>query len=462
MELKTKTINRCGCKAAAVFMLFSLLLISPACKKFVEIDSVTDKLLASQVYTSDATSNSAIAGIYRQFKTNLQDPIFIYNSLASDDIVNYSPSVTFDPYSTNTLLSNDPRLAWANLYNIVYATNSAIEGLSAGKGTSESARQYYLGEAKFNRALAYFYLVNWFGDVPLVLTTDVSVSATASRTPAAQVYTQIIADLKDAQAALGDDYSYTGGDRSRANKWVATALLARVYLYQKDWVNAKLQADAVINSGLYSLLDGPTGIFEQNNAEAILQWSNYSSESNFSAGNFIFNTTPNLICRDNLLNAFEPGDLRKTTWIASKAYNGATYYYPYKFTTTSPNTTEWFVVLRLAEQYLIRAEANAMQNDFTDAVADINLIRLKHGGLTTALPVPADQKTCMDLIMNQRQVDLFTEGCHRWFDLKRTGRIDAVMTAEKPATWQSSSALYPIPLGDILKDPNLKQNPGYQ
>jgi len=112
--------------------------------------------------------------------------------------------------------------------------------------------------------------------------------------------------------------------------------------------------------------------------------------------------------------------------------------------------------------YLIRAEAKAMRNDFQGCIDDINLVRQKHGGLSIPLPVPGNQSAALDVILHERQVDLFTEGCHRWFDLKRTGRLDAVMQAEKPATWQSYAALYPILFTDIQRNPNLTQNLGYE
>ena len=107
------------------------------------------------------------------------------------------------------------------------------------------------GEAKFMRAFCYFYLVNAFGDVPLITSTNYLVNETMPRAPAMEVYRQIIADLKGAKDLLANDYSYSNGEKVRPNKWVAIALLARAYLYTGDWVNAEAEATSVIsNTGL--------------------------------------------------------------------------------------------------------------------------------------------------------------------------------------------------------------------
>lgn len=445
------------------FLIMVLLTFTPSCERYLELNTITDQLSANQVFESDGTANSAIAGIYRLSKDNLIYATTIYNGLASDELQNYSPNPLYDNYRNNQILSTEATLPWNGLYSIVYSCNSAINGLEKGTGINDKARNHYIGEAKFNRAYVYFYLVNLFGEVPLITSTDISQTSNPSRNSVDDIYKQIIADLSDAKNKLDNDYSFTGGERIRANKWAASSLLARVFLYQGDWANAEMEANSVINSGFYTILDGPSGIFEKNNSEAILQWANNSTESNVVATNFIFTFSPEMSCTSFLLNAFENGDQRKEQWIKSQIYSssGETIYYPFKFTSTTVNPSEYYTVLRLSEQYLIRAEARAMQDDFIGAISDLNLIRSQHGRLNVALPAPTNQNVCLDLVLHERQVELFTEGMHRWLDLKRTGKIDMVMQVEKPTTWKSSSVLYPIPSTEIQRNSNLKQNPGY-
>lgn len=444
-------------KLCVAVLLAGISVADYGCKKMVQVTDSPDQILSSKVFDNAATANSAIAGIYRQFRDNLPSFITLYNSMSSDEVANYSANMTYDEYRTNSVLPTQATLPWSQLYAIIYSCNSAIEGL--GKSSiNSSARQYYLGEAKFNRALAYFYLVNLFGDVPLITTTDVSLTVSASRSKSSQVYDLIIADLKDAQTLLGSDYNFTGGERTRANKWVATAFLAKVYLYLQRWPEAEQLATGVINSGLYQLAPTPAGVFNKNNNEAILQWTNGPTDGNAFAGSFLVTSTPTLICTDNLMASFENGDLRKSSWIKSTVYSGQTIYYPYKYTTAASNPPEYFMVLRLAEVYLIRAEARIRQNDISNGMSDINLIRSRAG---LAAASASSQSDALTAVLQERRVELFTEGCNRWLDLIRTGNIDSVMAAEKPSTWQATAKLYPVPLNDIQRDPALTQNPGY-
>jgi hypothetical protein len=119
------------------------------------------------------------------------------------------------------------------------------------------------------------------------------------------------------------------------------------------------------------------------------------------------------------------------------------------------------MVLRLGEIYLIRAEARAEQNNVSGAQADLNAVRTRAGlGYTTA----TDQASLLNAIAHERQVELFTEGGNRFFDLKRTGKIDSVMTAYAPlkeGTWSDYMQIFALPLNDIQQDANLTQNPGY-
>jgi len=141
-------------------------------------------------------------------------------------------------------------------------------------------------------------------------------------------------------------------------------------------------------------------------------------------------------------------------------YNTVTYRYPYKYKSlTSGANAEYYTVLRLAEQYLIRAEARAQQNNIGGAQSDVSIIRNRAGLANTTANT---QAALLLAIEQERWVELNCEWGHRWFDLKRTNRVNTVIGALKPATWKSTAALYPIPSAEIGKNANLLQNPGYQ
>ena len=115
-------------------------------------------------------------------------------------------------------------------------------------------------------------------------------------------------------------------------------------------------------------------------------------------------------------------------------------------------------MLRLAEQYLIRAEARARQGNIPGAQQDLNSIRNRAGLPNTTTSGPTE---ILEAIMEERQRELFTEGGHRWLDLKRTGRTTEVLAPLKPL-WDPTDVLWPIPEDEIFNNSNLlPQNPGY-
>jgi len=307
--------------------------------------------------------------------------------------------------------------------------------------------------------LCYHYLVNLFGDVPLALGTNADVNAMLSRSPVDQVYQQIAVDLTAASEALTNDLLNTIPTR-----YAAQALLARVYLYTKQWSKAAEMASAVINSGRFKMVGDLNNVFKPDSKEIIFQWIPVADRMNAAEG-FIFVPSsqvsrPNYMLTTNLWNAFETGDLRKTNWVHSVTIGGTTYNYPYKykvFTSPAP-AQEYNVVLRLAEQYLIRAEANAQLNKIDSAIIDLNVIRIRAGLQVFSTTLSSEE--CLQKIEQERRIELFAEWGHRWFDLKRTNRANTVLGAKN--NWQTEDQLYPIPLLELEFAPNLEQNPGYE
>ena len=144
----------------------------------------------------------------------------------------------------------------------------------------------------------------------------------------------------------------------------------------------------------------------------------------------------------------------------------AKYYFPYKYQSSATSTvTEYVMMLRLAEQYLIRAEARANQGNTSGAISDLNVIRARAG--LNAYAGQTDQNSVDSAILHERQVELFSEWGHRWFDLIRTGVVNNVMGGTngvcqaKGGSWMVTDILFPIPQIERTNDPNLTQNAGY-
>lgn len=441
-----------------------------SCNKFVEIEAPQNQVVSSTVFTEDATATSAVLGIYSTITTNngyfLNGAFAQFCGLSAEEIYRTAANTEYDAFYTNNIASNN-RLnrvyLWQFAYQFIYQANACLEGLEQSAGITSSLKTQLLGELKFIRALCYFHLVNLYGDVPLITTTNYHENLVMPRTATAEIYNQIIADLKDAETLL--PVTYLSADRIRPNKWTAASLLAKVYLYQQDWKNAEIEATSVISSGTYSL-ESLANAFLATSKETIFQIYPASSTYNSAEGGLFIpstasSTRPNSAITTFLLNAFEPNDKRKTNWINNKTVSGTTYYYPYKFKVRSGAAkTEYNIVFRLAELYLIRAEARAQQGSISGtngAAADLNVIRTRAG--LNGTPA-SSQQDMLIAIEKERQTELFCEWGNRWFDLKRTGRVDAVLGAEK-SSWKPTAALYPIPLSEIQSNPFLTQNPGY-
>ncbi|RYD93194.1 MAG: RagB/SusD family nutrient uptake outer membrane protein, partial [Sphingobacteriales bacterium] len=234
-----------------------------------------------------------------------------------------------------------------------------------------------------------------------------------------------------------------------------------------EWSNAETEANGIIaNTQSYELLSDLNAVFLKNSKEAIWQLlpNGVTSSTTAEGQLFILKTTPTnrSALTDNLFNAFENNDQRKLNWVDTLTVGLSYWYYPYKYKQNGSNGSgaEYSMVMRLAEQYLIRAEARAKQNKLTgdnSAATDINSIRQRAGlAATTATTLPQ----VLAAIEQERRVELFTEWGHRFFDLKRWNRLDAVLIGVKP-NWNTDDASYPIPLSEILANKNLTQNAGY-
>mgnify|MGYP003659124915 CR=1 FL=1 len=304
-------------------------------------------------------------------------------------------------------------------------------------------------------------LVGIFGDVPYIDTPNYLENNIATRTPMNEVYDHIIADL-DLAIPLLEDVS---GERVLPNKSAAQALLARMYLYVGNFAMAETTATSVIDT--HALEPDVNKVFLKESQETLWQFKPGTSIRNtWEATVLIIRAVPSTTAHpltDDLLAAFEPNDLRRSNWVGSKSStNGQeTLYFAHKYKEPLINTRqpilEHSIIFRLAEQYLIRAEARTHLDKIGDAQADINIIRNRAGlGNITATTTNA----LLDAILQERRVELFTEHGQRWFDLKRLGDPAEVLASLKP-NWRNTDILFPIPETDVLANPNLEQNDGY-
>lgn len=440
-----------------------------SCDSFVEVDVPKSQLAAPAVFEDYSTASAALTDIYSNIRnrgilngdgTGISSQLSCYTDemISTENVTN--PALRF---YTNSLLPTNTFVAdyWNSAYNQIYAANSIIEGSSESTKLSEAQKKQLQGEAFFIRALIHFYLVNLFGDVPYITQTGYKQNSIVSRTPTAQVYEKIISDLDSSITLLSSQYIES--QRVRPNALTAKALLARVYIYTKAYPEASNTASAVLNSQELYNLENIDTVFLIESKETIWQLQSGASGKNTSEGSFFIFTSgpPQLVSLNSVLcNSFSVADARRSQWIKEISDESGVWYHPYKYKENYDTAVskEYSVVFRLAEQYLIRAEARAQQGDLIGAKDDLNKIRNRAG-----LPgTPAiTQSEILEAVLNERKFEFFTEYGHRFFDLKRNDKLDSVLGTVKP-NWETTDRLFPIPQAELGANPNLKpQNLGY-
>jgi starch-binding outer membrane protein, SusD/RagB family len=482
---------------SSILMTYSVMIISfllPACKKFVVADPPVTQASAATVYGNNSSAAAVLTGIYTRmiidnsFSSGTFSVGFL-TGLSGDELVDYLGYPSYAQYYTNSMTSESLSF-WQEIYQQLHVVNAALEGLNNSSTLTPTVKEQLIGEAKFLRAFFHFYAVNLYGAVPLVLSSDYRINQTLGRTSTDSVYTQIVQDLKEAQSSLPETYNNGTGnpvtERVRPNKAAATLLLARVFLYKKEYANAITEADKLINDGNYQLEEDLNNVFSTSSKEAIWQLQSVRQGYNtFDGYGYILNSLPGndktpAALNTQLVNAFTEGDNRFVNWIGSYTEDNSTYYYyPYKYKVGEYNVdlpvSEYTTVLRLGELYLIRAEAKIQTGQIADGIADVNKLRKRSRMMATVTmpdPLPDLSESlllddAMKAVLHERQVELFTEWGHRWFDLKRTDSVNNVMNIVAPLkgpdiTWEPYKALFPIPKYELETDFNLKQNPGYQ
>lgn len=460
--------SKLGLSIGFLLLSFQAIVLN-SCDSFVAVDLPNSQLTTAAVFEDKATASAALVDIYNKIRENgllTGTSSGISNQLGNytDELVCYgsSASAPFEFYN-NTLVATNANVAaiWSTSYNQIYATNSVLEGVEKAQTLQMEDRNQLLGEALFTRSLLHFYLMNLFGEIPYITTTDYLQNSSAKRISQTESYSKLKLDLTQAIALLSENY--ISAEKVRPNKYTAIALLARVDLYSEDWTAAAENATKIINN---TALYQPTTlnkVFLKNSTTTIWQLMPSIVGRNTNEGaTFIFTSGPPplVAISSALINTFSNADLRKSTWTKAVTNGSTTWYHAYKYKEDQNTSTslEYSIIFRLAEQFLIRAEAKAHLNDIDGATADLNTIR-NQAGLTNTTATTANE--LIEAILEERRLELFTELGHRFFDLKRTNKLDATLSGSKLG-WDAKDQLWPIPATEIRVNPNLKpQNSGY-
>ena len=473
-------------------VLIGLLALSlVACKdKFLDLAPISSAN-SNTFYKTSSDMILAINGAYGALQlTGQYGRFFIVSEIPSDDTAPpLSGSITDqDEFDKFYLRTTNPLLAerWSDGYRGIYRCNTILDRIVAVP-MDETLKTRIIGEAKFLRALMYFNLVRVFGGVPIVLKeiSDTNEGYSYGRSSVAEVYSQIIKDLSEAELSLPANYS--GTNVGRASSGAAKSLLGKVYLTRKLFPEAAAKLKEVIdmeNLGTYTLLPSYADVFRtvnKNGKESVfsVQYKKGSlgEGSGFanlyapqSSGNAVvlFGGDGNNRPTADLENAYEPGDIRKDISMANSYTNQAgmkvDFYYVKKYgdqPVVKYDSEDNWPVIRFADVLLMYAEALNETGKTPEALPFLNRIRARAKLAEMKALTQAEMRLALE---QERRVELAFEG-HRWFDLVRTGRALAVLNSKSrtigiATNLTENNLIFPVPQSQIDVNPSLiKQNP---
>jgi tetratricopeptide (TPR) repeat protein len=440
-----------------------------SCKKYLETEP--KNAISDEDPIFDATSSqTALRGVYRQLgSTGYYGETYVtLGYFPTGDVKNLTTGGAANLVNIN-FRADDPTFntAWIAIYYTINRANNVIEKVPAvvDPKFTQAAKNQVLGEAKFIRALAYFDLARAWGGVQISLkpTTSIQQLPNLKRSTQAETYAQVLSDLNDAETLLPDAVN-----RIRATKRTVWALKARLYLYTGQWALAEEYATKLIDKTTdYKLLkpysswfaNGVTAtqesIFELEYSAINPSTIRAQMQHPTNGGTYRYAPTDKFvqILNDPTVSGGRKALIGSVTQAGTTLWFGNLYY--------RKDATDPAYIFRIAELYLIRAEARAQLNKLsaTDgALFDMNQVRAR---ADVPLSTTATQADLLVAIENERRIEFAWEA-HRWFDLSRTGRAKVVLEAIDPnIKVESYELLFPIPISQIQLDPNLTQNPGY-
>lgn len=463
-EPRVKAHSQIGKYLSLLFLTITFI----SCSDFIEVDPPKNLLVSQTVFEDPATVESALANIF--FKMREQGMVSgnfgVTASLGtySDELQYYGFDPSYNEFYNHTITAANGTLLtwWTNAYNLIYAANDIIVGVDNSTSLTGEDADVFKGQALFVRAYLHSLMVPLFGDIPYVTTTNYLENNTVSRLLTSTVYDNILNDLNQAIVLL--ENTEIIGERVLPYKTAAQALLSRMYLYTENWNMAATTASELINNA-YTLEPDLNKVFLNDSPETIWQLKSGETPRNTQIANLLiiqFIPGQQYALTNSLMDAFESDDLRQSSWTGSMTNTDGTttlhFAYKYKATLAVTEVLEYEIVFRLAEQFLIRAEAQAHLGNISQAQQDVNEIRNRAGLPNTTA---SSTNELLEVILKERQLELFTEHGHRWYDLVRTGNVGNVISPIKP-NWNTTNVLLPIPESELELNPNLlPQNPGY-
>ena len=490
-------------KIKQLFISFGLLCIImvSACKKTIDVapEFVKD---GSAIFQTLNDYEFALTGAYALFRgtayfgsggqttsswANLPDMMTDNVLQTGEDLGNWATQVNWT-YATT---ENDIEVAWIAAYSVIAQANLVLRNIEQFSSSEPKRVNRIKGQALAIRGMAHFDILRYWGvdydrnsaNLGIPYVSSVNIDAKPARLTVKQSWDSIYNDMLQSETLLGDVDKAINTSSSKAylDQVAVRGLLARMYLYSKDYAKADSYATLVINAvPLATRTTFPNIWTDVSVAEVLWSLSFSSGEGSPSIGIHIGSSNRNRFSPSATLATKydQVNDIRFPAFFASRGTGASTAITPYasvtrkisnKFVTrgtTLDNLVNW-KVLRTGEMYLIRSEARALQGSATEVLGLADLNALRAARITGYVPVVLTGQPLLDEIALERRKELMSEG-HRWFDLKRTSRTitrtDAVLASSKLALAPTAREwVWPIPQVEIDANANIKaqQSPGY-
>ena len=507
-----------------IYLTLLLLVIGiTSCESFLE-ENPRDIISPTNFFNSESDARAAVTGVYAILKNNA-----IYGQVGLDawyengaDVIGpnrgWGIIASICSYTMNEGNAGDIQQlmgiaqTWKDLHKIALNTNVILANVRDNENIPEGARDEIIGEALFLRALAYYHLTNLWGDVPY-FRENISIDEIGAlgRTDATLIRNEILDDLQQAQNLMLD--VIPANDNGRASKWVAAMVMAKIYLAEERWEEARNKSLEIINNSPYALLDDYGAVFDpanEYNSEIIweldfakdlisvldqpFEGRAFAGNANWRASIFsprlrdeplvsdergalaeiltsrgeAMNGTGLQIPLPDLVNKFPMNDLRRPHNITTN-YEGVELKFPYMpklwnlDIATSPrfNHGDNRIVFRLSDVLLMAAEAENELNGPDNAYQYINAVRERAFATQAEWELSGlSQSEFRETLRDERKWELAGEG-HRRMDLIRWGiLLDVVRSTEyrvydPAANIQPFHVLLPIPTEELNLNPEL-------
>jgi hypothetical protein len=491
-----------------------LLIIPTSCNKWLDLQP-QDGITKDKFWKTKEQVQAAMSGIYASVLSPSSTSITAVSSLGGNSLIinlflwgELRADMLTTTFSTRAeeldimnvnVLSSNGITNWRTVYQIINYCNTVIDFAPAvlenDKTFTQESLNNYVAEAKAMRALMYFYLARTFGDVPLKLkstSTDEEIQQIAKNTQA-EVLTQIVQDLNEAEANIPLTYGTTASDKGRITRYAVNAMQADVYLWMEKYTDALTACDKITKSGKFGLIEGSrffSAVFVQGNSnESILEFQfdrqrlnefypMFASGRRFSANAYVMDFVYTQDFTDDTKK-----DLRGPD-VAVRATDGMIWKYSGINASQQRAVEDYnahWMVYRYADILLMKAEALALLNRGPEALGIVKTIRNRATALelTNENPDPTDSEAVADFILSERAREFAFEG-KRWYDVLRHAKrnkykrmdimLEMVARAAPPDRQQSAIAKYkdfnshylPIYQYELQTDKNLVQNPFYK